>query len=327
MTIFAGRPAAGKSTAARWFASGFTRGRIPGCFFGTPVRVAYIGTEESFRYVVKPSFVGLDADVELVLFPSVFDDEDNPARLISATHEVDLAKAFREAQIRIVIVDPVMSTISQNADIHKNNETRLYIEPWSRIAEAIDGIVIGVAHLNKSGGTDLVAGITGSSAFVEVARSIFGFVKDRQGNRVMSQVKNSTGREDLSVTYKIGEATIGTDSGEQATVATFDITGISELTAADAMMADAEGGIQLGGKGDACAEWLEDYLSINGPTRGMEVIGTGHKEGFGRNLLYKAFKTIGAESVSEGMPRRSFWQIGKTGTGFPAPRVVGENSD
>jgi hypothetical protein len=311
MVLMGGRPGAGKSTAARWFAAGYSTGRIPGCLFGRPVNVAYIATEESHRYVIRPSLDAAGADTNRILFPSITDDEGNATRLVSASHEVRLAKAFRENDIRVVIVDPIMSTISQNADTHRNNETRLYLEPWSRIAEAIDGIVIGIVHLNKSGNTDLVAAINGSSAFGEVARAVFGFVKDKQGNRIMSQVKNSTGREDLSVTYEIGESLVPTDNGDAATVATFAITGLSDLTAADAMIADAEAGISLGGKQDAAARWLEDYLAMKGLwVRAREVIADARREeDIPRATLYRAAKKLKVIQELRDMPAKSYWRL------------------
>ena len=310
MVLMGGRPGAGKSTAARWFAAGYSTGRIPGCLFGRPTNVAYIATEESHRYVIRPSLDAAGADNKRIMFPRVTDEENNPTRLISAKHELQLAKAFQEAEIRVVIVDPIMSTIRQDADTNRNNETRMYLEPWARIAEAIDGIVIGIVHLNKSGNTDLVAAINGSSAFGEIARAVFGFVKDKQGNRIMSQVKNSTGREDLSVTYEIGESTVPTDSGDSATVATFSITGLSDLTAADALVADAEYGISMG-KQDAAAQWLEDYLAMNGPwVRSKDVVTEAKREeDISRATLYRAAKKLKVIQELRDYPARAYWKL------------------
>lgn len=78
-----------------------------------------------------------------------------------------------------------------------------------------------------------MAGVNGSSAFGEVARAVFGFAKDPEsdGNRIMSQAKNSTGEEDLALTYCIESHTVTTDSGKSAAVGRFVITGDSDRTA------------------------------------------------------------------------------------------------
>ena len=49
--------------------------------------------------------------------------------------------------------------------------------------------MIGVVHLTKVPGSDIVAAINGSSAFGEVARAVIAFAKDPQsdnGERVLS---------------------------------------------------------------------------------------------------------------------------------------------
>ncbi len=46
LTMFAGRPAAGKSTAVRWFAARISNGDLPGAWFGNPMRVAVLMAEE-----------------------------------------------------------------------------------------------------------------------------------------------------------------------------------------------------------------------------------------------------------------------------------------
>jgi hypothetical protein len=106
------------------------------------------------------------------------------------------------------------------------------------MAEAIDGLVIGIVHLTKSPSGDVVAAVNGSSAFGEVARSVFGFAKDPEsdeGHRVMSQAKNSTGDEDLSIAYTVNPVAVTTDSGKTAKVGRFVLIGDSERTVSDVL--------------------------------------------------------------------------------------------
>ena len=63
LTLFGGRPSAGKSTAARWFAARLSRGELEGCWKGKPQKVAYIAAEETAKYVLKPALRAAGADM------------------------------------------------------------------------------------------------------------------------------------------------------------------------------------------------------------------------------------------------------------------------
>jgi hypothetical protein len=147
--LLAGHPGAGKSTAARWFGAQFSQGRLPGYWSGQPQNVAYIApAEESMKYVIKPGLRAAGADLERVFFPEVIDDG-KVARLRSARDEDALVEQLLAHNVTVVIVDPLMGTIGTGVDIHRNNETREYLEPWARIADKIGGVVLGVVHLRK----------------------------------------------------------------------------------------------------------------------------------------------------------------------------------
>ena len=71
-------------------------------------------------------------------------------RLLSVLDEAALTADFIERDISVVIVDPVMSTVGGKVDLNRNNEVRDYLEPWARIAEAINGMVLAIVHLSKA---------------------------------------------------------------------------------------------------------------------------------------------------------------------------------
>jgi hypothetical protein len=264
--LFAGRPAAGKSTAARWFAAGFSRGTLDGYFHGKPQHVAYIASEESIEHMVKPGLRAADADMSRIHFPEV-EMNGKQVRLLSTADEDELTRSLTEMGITIVIVDPVMSTVSAATDINKNNEVRAYVEPWARIAQKVKGLAIGVAHLNKGANGDVVAAINGSSAFGEVARAVIGFVKDPNSDeRVLSQAKNSAGYEDLSLSYRIESMSVTTDSGRVGEVARFVIVGESARTVGEVLRDAAT----AGRLSDRSLDVL-DFVRDNGPVSISEV--------------------------------------------------------
>lgn len=201
LSLFAARPGVGKSTAARWFAAGYTNGTIEGCFIDHPQNVAYIATEESLEAMVKPSLRAVGADMCRIHFPRI-EMDGKQVRLLSALDEAALTADLLARGITVMIVDPVMSTVGGKVDLTRNNEIRECLEPWARMVEAINGLVLAIVHLIKAPGGDILAAINGSSAFGEVARAVVAFALDLQaadGTGVLSQEKNNAGRSDLAL--------------------------------------------------------------------------------------------------------------------------------
>lgn len=271
LTLFAGRPAAGKSTAARWFAAQVSRGTLPGEWAGVPHGVAYIAAEESPIYSVKPSLRAADADMERIWFPEMItqtgEDQESRFNYIPTPAMSMLARELRAHDVKLVVVDPLMTMMGAGTDIYRNNEVRERLQPWVDLAEQIDGVVIGIAHLNKSGNGDVLAGINGSSAFGELCRAAFGFAKDDQsddGNRVMSQEKNSLGAEDLALTYSLTPVKVTTGSGRSAEMPKFTILGNSRRTVGQILRSAAMQPDHTADDGDEARMIVLDYLESQG---------------------------------------------------------------
>lgn len=311
LSIFAGRPGAGKSSAARWMAAKATQGKLHGCWDGQPLNVAYIAGEEPWEYVIAPGLAAAGADMTRIFTYDALDPGGRRTRLLSNVDEQLLTEQFLNDRISIVIVDPLMSTISSVADVHRNNEVRDYIEPWSRIAHRIDGITLGIAHLRKNTSGDAVSLITGSSAFGEVARSVFAFVKDPDsddGQRVMSQAKNSTGHEDLALTYRIDPAPVKAADGTVAEVGRFVITGDSDVTAEQVL---ANGNSGEAGEGAECRKWLREYLLQEGRAQPKDVVKAAREAGgWNERMVHRQQKKLGVrvESTSS-FPRTTWWSL------------------
>ena len=244
LTLFAGRPGTGKSTAGRWFAARWSKGELSGLWLGKPQTVAYVASEESLKYVVKPGLRAADADMSRIVFPEIrFNNKAVP--LIADTDEARLTEQFLAQGVKVIIVDPVMATIERKVDIYRNNELRAALAPWVNIAAQMNGIVIGIVHLTKGRNSDVVGAVNGSSAFGEVARCVFGFVKDpdNRKTRVMSQVKNSCGPEDLSLAYEIRGEDITTDSGRKGPMPLFVMGDESDISVEDILSSDGRNGM------------------------------------------------------------------------------------
>lgn len=310
ITLFGGRPAAGKSAAARWFAAGWTQGTLDGCWAGKPVNVAYIATEEAWHYTVAPSLKAAGADMDRVHF---IERNGDPARIRSIADEAALTELFTANDIRAVFLDPLMGTIDGGADINRNNETRAYLDPWVRIAERIDGTVVGICHMTKAPTGDVVASITGSSAFGELARCVFGFAVDREaddGTRVMSQAKNSAGFEDLSLAYRIGSHRVDLDDGQTDDVARFELIGPSETTVRELLIAERSSHTRSGT--DECKKWLKGYLRATGRVLREDVMAAAAELGFSLKMVQRAGTKLNIDTErTREVPSRTYWSLPK----------------
>lgn len=274
LTLFAGRPAAGKSTAARWFAAQVTRGTLPGEWHGTPHNVAYIAAEESSKFAVKPSLRASGADMRRMKYPELVTcaetiDEDAKVNYVPTSAMSMFAQVLRDNDVKLVIVDPLMTMLGGGTDIYRNNEVRERVQPWVDLADQIGGVVIGITHLNKSVTGDVLAAVNGSSAFGELCRAAFGFAQDpdaEDGVRVMSQVKNSLGVEDLSLTYTLTPELVTTASGKTAEMPKFTILGESDRKVGEILRAASAPASRDGDDADEVKMIVFDFLQSRGGT-------------------------------------------------------------
>lgn len=330
MSIWAGRPGAGKSTSGRWFAAQVSRGILPGCWYGTPHNVAYIAGEESLKYNVIPSLVAAGADMKRILNPQVsFQAPDGIHEIVPLVPEKDmreLTALLKARGVKVVVVDPLMEYMGGgNIDIYKNDQVRAKVKPWAKLAEDIDGIVIAIMHLNKSGNGDVVAGINGSSAFGEVARSIFGFAKDpnsEEGDRVMSQEKNSIGNEGAAWTYRIEGKEITNSQGKKGSFGTFVMVGDSEKTVGE-VLRELPTGSDSDDRSEVEAIVL-DYLESQGGTAPAgDVLKVTRAAGLSDSTVKNSRKKIGVKTVKAGMNGGWVWTIDPASEYFSkVPKVL-----
>jgi hypothetical protein len=264
LTISAGREATGKSSFAIWKAGQISRGTLPGAFHGRPRRVLIVAVEESWRYTLVPRLQAAGADLSMVGRFDVVSTGDLEVTL-SLPADLDLLEAeIRRHNIAWVVIDPLMSVIGTIIDTHREREVREALDPLARLADRTGAVIEGIAHFNKSNGTDAASLITGSGAFKNVPRSVFGFAIDAEQNRVMTQVKNSLGRHDLpSLAYLIDTMSVLTSSGETTVVGHFVFGGESEQTVADILGDSADGRERRQERSEITA-WLIEYLSDAG---------------------------------------------------------------
>jgi RecA-family ATPase len=266
LSVAAGREGTGKSSFGIWLTAQITRGTLPGSLHGTPRRVLYAAVEDSWEHTLAPRLKAAGADLRMVgRFDVVADDDEQVMMCLPSDNRL-LEAAIAEHHVAAVVLDPLMSLLSGQIDSHRTHDVRKALDPLARMADRTGCLMLGIAHFNKGSGTDPSSLITGSGAFKDVPRSVFGFVRDSDsddGTRVMTQTKNNLGRDELpSLKYVIETAYIDTPEGV-AEVGRLVWQGESDRTATD-ILRDAGTPPEDRDERSDAASWLRDYLLDHG---------------------------------------------------------------
>jgi len=312
LSIAAGREGTGKSAWAADLAAQISRGRLTGSLYGSPRRVLYVAVEDSWEHTLAPRLAVAGADLGMVGRFDVIEQDDEQTILSLPSDNALLEATIREYHVGAVILDPLMSLLGEGIDTHRTRDVRRALDPLVQIADRTGCLMVGIAHFNKGAGTDPSSLITGSGAFKDVPRSVFGFVRDSDaddGTRVMTQTKNSLGRDTLpSLKYVIETATLQTPEGTAA-VGRLSWRGTSDRSAQD-ILRDAGTSPEDRDERTDAASWLRDYLTDHGGEAAVnDVRKAGASAGFTADSLKRAKAKAGVRSRKAGLADGWVWAL------------------
>jgi hypothetical protein len=308
LSVAAGREGTGKSSFGMWMAAHITRGTLPGSFHGRPRAVFYVAVEDSWKQTIVPRLIGAGADLELVYRVEAVEAEYGETTLSLPQDNSLMEQAITDHDVALVVLDPLMSCIGKGIDTHRERDVRLALDPLARMADRTGAVLLGIAHFNKGSSTDPASLITGSGAFKNVPRAVFGFARDDDNEcRVMTQAKNSLGRADLpSLSYLIETTTVPTRAGD-AQVGRFVFTGRADRTVDEILSAGQE---TDRGDRDNAAEWLRGYLeSQGGEASSKDVKKAAAADDISERTLQRAMRKAGVKAERAGFGKGSIWRI------------------
>jgi AAA domain len=168
LALLAGREGLGKSILAYTVAAMITRGMLPGEHSGTPRAVLIAATEDSWAQTIVPRLIAADADLDLVYKVEILSDGvhrelDLPVDLVRVREAVEDTRAV------LLILDPLLSRLSDRLDTHKDAEVRLALEPMVALAELIDISIWGLIHHNKSATSDPLQAVISALCRFEIS--------------------------------------------------------------------------------------------------------------------------------------------------------------
>ena len=137
----------------------------------------------------------------------VIDDRDTPLTLADER----IARAIRENNARLVIIDPVQAFLGADVDMNRANEVRPVFRKLGMIAEKTGCAIVLIGHLNKSSGTQSTYRGLGSIDIMAAVRSLIFIVKVRKDptTRVLIHEKSSLAPPGETMTFGMGQSDPG----------------------------------------------------------------------------------------------------------------------
>lgn len=220
LNLIAGDPGLGKSQLTLAMAATVTTGGTwPDGSRAPQGNVILISCEDEAGDTIRPRLDAAGADVRRVhTFDWVRTQDRNGAPVRAhfdvAEHMGQLEDLVRRiGDVRLIVIDPVTAFLGR-ADSHKTADVRQALAPMQALLaeHGIAGLL--VSHLNKGEGPAMNR-VTGSGAFVAVARSAWVVGKDKQDpdgvRRILTPLKNNVGDDRTGFAFRLEAAHLPND--------------------------------------------------------------------------------------------------------------------
>ena len=310
--VIAGAPGTGKTTLAIGLAATLTvGGKWPDCTQAGVGEVLIWSGEDTLGDTLVPRLYACGANLSRVHFIGQATGEDGPRPFDPARDFAALAvEAARLPNLRLVIVDPIVSAIS--GDGHKSNDVRRGLQPLVDFGEATGCAIIGISHFSKgTAGRDPVERVTGSVAFGALARLVFATVKESEengGGRLLVRSKSNIGPNGGGWRYELRQVELDGDcAGITASRPEWGeaVPGDArEILASVEQEADHEERSAL----DEAREFLLNTLE-SGPVHARQIYRDADEMGITKKTLQRAKAALGIEAIKEAMAGGWLWKM------------------
>lgn len=203
ITLVQGDPGEGKTTFILSLLSVLsTGGHLPCSDIKISGNAIYQNTEDDNADTIKPRLERHGADCSKICFINKGID--------SVSLEDDLEKWIRQANAKILVLDPIQSFIGENTDMNRANSVRPRMNRLKEIAGSTGCAVVLIGHLNKNASGKANYRGLGSIDFSAAARSILviGKPSDHPELRVMAQQKSNLGPIGQSLAFMLNDGSV-----------------------------------------------------------------------------------------------------------------------
>jgi hypothetical protein len=244
--IFAGMGGVSKSTFAIWLAGRVTRGLVKGTLLGTPSDVLYVSHEDGIEEVVLPRAQANGVDTDHFHIFGVASKLVNGVAMPKFPEDLNLLEEkIAEVNAKVVIIDPVLSSMASGRDPNSNVDVRELIDPLNQLAQRLGITIVCIAHINKTVTTARTA-VTGSAAWVDATRGTLMFAMEEPDPQVpytevvFGSTKGNYAKSGSNYTYRVQSHDHEHDSGEVGSVPKIEFLGMSTRTVGDVLASSSE---------------------------------------------------------------------------------------
>lgn len=297
VTVIAGHPGLGKSQLTAFIAAKVTTGGAwPNADGFAPLgSVIMLSCEDDIADTIRPRLEAAGADLTKVDAVEGVYSVKGARRVFHVKDDMPHLEAAldRVEGVKLVIIDPITAYLD-GEDSHNTGDVRSALAPLQDLAMQRGIAVVVVSHLNKSGGSGrAVNAVTGSGAFVALARGAFLIEKDADDpeRRLLLPIKNNLAQSP-GLAFRVREKLL--DNGIRAPFLEFE-NGTVDITA-DEALAQASGPRRSGGSAlEDATLFLIEHLEF-GPMPAKEMGDLAMAAGISRKTLRKAHVELGVIS-------------------------------
>ena len=297
LTVIDGFPGTGKSTVTCDLAARVSAGQpMPGQDKSIEVAsVLILSAEDDAARTIRPRLRAAGADLDRI--HAVGRDE-----VCAIPNQIDrLAAMVRDTQPKLLILDPITSYLSTNANA--DQPVRKALQPLAELAREAEVAVLLIRHLNKTGGVNPLLRGAGSIGIIGLCRSGLAVIDNPvdPAARVLAPTKNNLGPESPSWDFQFGAATNGAARIEWHRHSRYSAAELLETPGRDRPAVEE------------AVRFLVPLL-FEEMILAREVIRLTTAQGISRSTLKRAKQLLGIESIRKGFGRRSmiYWRLPRT---------------
>jgi len=297
LTILDGDPGLGKSSIALDIAARLTRGApMPGDTVGelqdcrTGV-VVLMTAEDGLGDTIRPRLEAAGAVLERIVALKSMRLTDERRRPLAMPMDIPaIAKIVKDANAKLVIIDPLMAYLDESVSAHNDQSIRRALLPLSEMAEQTGAAVLVIRHLNKQPGKNALYRGGGSIGIIGAARSGLLVVKDNDAphQRLLGVSKCNLCKKPPTLRYELTTPSSASSGSPKVHWLSECDTPIEEYLDAEANSTERDGTSEG-------VEFLKARLQAE-PIPATQLFEEAAKLEIGKDMLKRAKKKLGVLS-------------------------------